>query len=448
MNILIVDDDAMQREMLQGFLKKQGFQTYTASNGDEALAIFADAPIQLVLLDHRMPEMNGDEVLRRIRAINPLAAVIMITAYGSVNTAVDVMKLGADDFLEKPVDLKALLAKIQMIEQRLIIAQEAANAAQKLDRTELPIKIVGDSPAMQAVLSVAGRVAATPWTVLIRGETGTGKELVARLIHLLSPVSDGPFVEINCGAIPENLFESELFGHEKGAFTGASARRRGRFELAAKGTLFLDEIGELPMALQPKLLRALQEKRITRIGGEREIEIDVRVVAATNRDLKQLAAQGQFREDLYYRLNVFDILVPALRERKQDLPALIDFFAKRYSPRPVQFDADAMATLMKYSFPGNVRELEHIIQRTFTLARGNLVRDRDLPAEIRFHQVTAQGTLAQRLEAVEREMLWSALEAHQWVQTHAAESLGISERVLRYKMRKHGINQPKTSTSA
>jgi len=441
MNILIVDDDAMQREMLQGFLEKQGFRTFIAANGDEALEIFANTPIQLILLDHRMPDMNGDEVLH-IKKINPLAAVIMITAYGSVDTAVDVMKLGADDFLEKPVDLKQLLSKIHKIEERLTIAEEAADVTETLNQSELPIKIIGDSPAMQDVLSIAGRVAATPWTVLIRGETGTGKELVARLIHLLSPVSDGPFVEINCGAIPENLFESELFGHEKGSFTGASARRRGRFELAANGTLFLDEIGELPLALQPKLLRALQEKRITRIGGETEINIDVRVVAATNRDLKQSVAQGMFREDLYYRLNVFDIRIPPLRERKQDLPALIAFFAKRYSPRPVRFDADATATLMKYSFPGNVRELEHIIQRTFTLARGNIVRQRDLPAEIRFHQVTAQGTLAQRLEAVEREMLWSSLETHQWVQTRAAKALGISERVLRYKMRKYKIKQP------
>jgi two-component system response regulator AtoC len=444
MNILIVDDDAMQREMLQGFLEKQGFGTFMAADGDEALEIFSNTPIQLILLDHRMPDMNGDEVLRHIKKINPLAAVMMITAYGSVDTAVDVMKQGADDFLEKPVDLKRLLTKIEMIQERLTIAEEAADVTETLDQSELPIKIIGDSPAMQDVLSIAGRVAATPWTVLIQGETGTGKELVARLIHLLSPVSDGPFVEINCGAIPENLFESELFGHEKGAFTGASTRRRGRFELAADGTLFLDEIGELPLALQPKLLRALQEKRIARVGSETEIDIDVRVVAATNRDLKQLVAQGVFREDLYYRLNVFDILVPPLRERKQDLPALIAFFAERYSPRPVQFDADATATLMKYSFPGNIRELEHIIQRTFTLARGNTVQDRDLPAEIRFHQVTAQGTLAQRLEAVEREMLWLSLETHQWVQTRAAKGLGISERVLRYKMRKYKIKQPNT----
>jgi two-component system response regulator AtoC len=285
-------------------------------------------------------------------------------------------------------------------------------------------------------------VAPTPWTVLIRGETGTGKELIARLIHLLSPVSDGPFVVVNCSAIPENLFESELFGHEKGAFTGASSSRRGRFEQARDGTLFLDEIGELPLSLQPKLLRALQEKRICRVGSEKDISADVRVVAATNRDLKTLVEEGLFREDLYYRLTVFDIELSPLRQRKEDIPSLVDFFLERYSLRPTRFDAEAMTTLVKYSFPGNVRELEHIIQRIVTLGRGNVIRDRDLPAEIRFHQATEQGSLSERLEAVEREMLFSALEKSAWVQTKAAESLGISERVLRYKMKKHNIRKP------
>ncbi len=445
MNILIADDEKMQRDLLRGFLQKKGYAVHTAADGQEALRLFSEHPFQLLLLDHRMPDMNGDEVLARMKKINPLIHAIMITAYGTVSTAVETMKLGAEDFLEKPVDLLHLLDKIQRIEQRILIEEEAAEVAETLNQKELPLKIAGQGPAMKNLLSLVRRVAPTPWTVLIRGETGTGKELIARLVHLMSTVSDGPFTEVNCGAIPENLFESELFGHEKGAFTGASGIRRGRFELADKGTLFLDEIGEMPLSLQPKLLRALQEKRICRVGGEKEICPDVRVVAATNRDLKALAAEGRFREDLFYRLNVFDIEIPPLRERKEDIPALVDFFLARYSLRPVQFDPDALSILLKYSFPGNVRELEHIIQRTVTLTRGSLIRVADLPPEIRFQQVSQQGTLSQRLEALERELIVSALEKHEWIQTRAADSLGLSERVLRYKIKKLGIRNSRQS---
>ncbi|MDM8525354.1 sigma-54 dependent transcriptional regulator [Desulfococcaceae bacterium HSG8] len=441
MKILVVDDEDMQRDLLKGFLKKKGYDVATAANGQEALQRFAELPFQLILLDHRMPDMTGDEVLARMKSVNPLVRAIMITAYGTVDTAVEVMKLGADDFLEKPVDLIQLIDKIQMIEQQLMVEEEAEDVAEALDESELPVRIIGQGPAMKEVLSLVRRVAPTPWTALVRGESGTGKELVARLIHLLSPVSNGPFVEVNCGAIPENLFESELFGHEKGAFTGAVSSRRGRFELARDGTLFLDEIGELPLTLQPKLLRALQEKRISRVGSEKEISVDARVVAATNRDVRNLVEEGQFREDLYYRLNVFDIEIPSLRQRKEDIPDLADFFLEKYRSRPAAFDPDAMSMLIKYSFPGNVRELEHIIQRTVTLTRGSIIRPRDLPSEVRYHQVTAQGTLSERLEAVEREMLISALEKNEWVQTRAAESLGISERVLRYKIKKYEIRK-------
>ena len=439
MKILIVDDDAMQRDLLRGFLQKKGYDVAAAADGREALAYFGSHPVQLVILDHRMPDLNGDAVLAEMKRVTPLVRAIMVTAFGTVNTAVEVMKLGADDFLEKPVDLTALLEKIRMIEHRLAVAEDAADVAEAVDRRSLPINLVGSGPAMQEVVSLVRRVAPSPWTVLISGETGTGKELIARLVHLLGPSGDGPFVEVNCGAVPENLFESELFGHEKGAFTGAAGTRRGRFELAGGGTLFLDEIGELPMSLQPKLLRALQEKRFCRVGGEREISVAVRVVAATNRDLKQLAAEGRFREDLYYRLNVFDIALPPLRERKEDIPDLVAFFLQRFSTRPVQFDPEAMMTLARYAFPGNVRELEHIVQRAVTLVRGSLIRDRDLPPEIRFHQAVEQGTLAERLDAVEREMILTALEKYDGVQTRAAESLGISERVLRYKMKKHRL---------
>lgn len=441
MKILVVDDEDMQCDLLKGFLEKQGYEVATAGNGREALRLFSEIPFQLVLIDHRMPDLSGDEVLEKMREINPLVRSMMITAFGSVDTAVRVMKLGADDFLEKPVDLISLLSKIHKIEQALIVGEEADDVTETLEQSELPISIVGDGTAMKEALSLVRRISPTHWTVLIRGETGTGKELIAHLIHLLSPRSEKPFIEVNCAAIPENLFESELFGHEKGAFTGASSGRRGRFELAKDGSLFLDEIGELSLNLQAKLLRVLQEKRINRVGSEKEIPIDVRVLAATNRDLKSMVADGTFREDLFYRLNVLDIEIPPLRRRKEDIPALTDYFLERYSPRPVRFDSDAMTNLIKYSFPGNVRELEHIIQRTVTLSRGTIIRDRDLPAEIRFHQVTEQGTLAERLEAVEREMLMSALEKSEHIQTKAAKSLGISERVLRYKMRKYNIKK-------
>jgi two-component system response regulator AtoC len=441
MKILITDDEDMQRELLSGFLKKKGYEVFTAANGVEALELFAKIPFQLVLLDHNMPGMTGDKLLAEMKKINPLIHAMMITAYGTVNTAVSVMKLGADDFLEKPIDLTSLLEKIRWIEQRITVAEEAEQVAETVSQKELPVRIIGEGPAIREVLSLVSRVALTPWAILIRGETGTGKELIARLIHLLSPVSDGPFVEVNCGAIPENLFESELFGHEKGAFTGAVSTRRGRFELAKKGTIFLDEIGELPLNLQPKLLRALQENRIYRVGGEKEISVDARVITATNRNLKTMVEHGLFREDLYYRLNVFDIELPPLRNRKEDIPNLVNFFLERYGCQEKNFDSEATTTLMKYSFPGNIRELEHIIQRTVTLARGKIIKVTDLPPEVRYSQASESGNLSERLDSLEKEMILAALEKNEWVQTRAALSLGISERVLRYKMEKYRISR-------
>ncbi|MCG6893322.1 MAG: sigma-54 dependent transcriptional regulator [Desulfobacteraceae bacterium] len=441
MKILIADDETDQRNLLKGFLEKQGFSVFTAANGREALEAFQRLPIQLVLLDHRMPDMNGDEVLTEMKSLQPTVRAIMITAYGSIETAVNVMKLGADDFLEKPVDLRLLLEKIRWIEQRLAVETEAGDVETAMEDGDLPIRMVSGSPAMKEVLSVVRRAAPTPWTVLIRGETGTGKELIARLIHELSPVREGPFVVVNCGAIPENLFESELFGHEKGAFTGASSTRRGRFEQASGGTLFLDEIGELPLTLQPKLLRAMQEKRISRVGGEREFAVSVRIVAATNQELKRRVEEGLFREDLYYRLKVLDLVIPPLRKRREEIPELVDFFIERYGMTPVRFSAEAMAVLVKYPFPGNVRELEHIIQRTVTLARSSVIEARDLPPDIRFIDTDQSGSLGERLAAMERKMLLNALDDAEWVQTRAAEQLGISERVLRYKMAKLGIRR-------
>ena len=440
MRILIVDDESLQRELLGGFLKKQGFTVIEAKCGQEAIDRFLQDPVDLTLLDHKMPDMQGDEVLERIKAITPLARVFMITAYGAVDTAVKVMQLGADDFLEKPVDLEALLAKIRQIEEKLFIREDVTLVEESVDTSSLPVRMIAASTGMQQVLSLALRAAPSPWTVLVVGETGTGKELVARLIHQLSPRQGKPFIPLNCAAVPEGLFESELFGHEKGAFTGAANRRRGVFEQASGGTLFLDEVGELPLPVQAKLLRALQEKTITRVGGEQQIPVDVRIVAATNRDLRQMSVEGGFREDLYFRLNVITIEIPPLRERKGDIPALIDFFLAKYQSQAI-FDDQALNQLTKYHFPGNIRELEHILQRTVTLARSPRIGLRDLPPEIRDYRgpITENGDLNQKLAEVERQMLTEALEKNNWVQTRAADSLGISERVLRYKMERLGI---------
>lgn len=440
MLILIVDDEETQREMLRGFLEKQGFKVMTAAGGNEAMHIFDSAPVELVLMDHRMEDINGDEVLEKMRAASPLVRAIMITAYGDVSTAVKVMQLGADDFMEKPVDLMELLGKIRRIEQSLVVERESEKITETLERIELPIAIIGSSKPMQELLSLIYRVAPTEWAALIHGETGTGKELVARIIHLMGPRKGGPFVEVNCAAIPENLFESELFGHEKGAFTGAVSQRRGRFELASGGTLFLDEVGELPLHLQAKLLRTLQEKKVSRVGSEKEIEVDARVLTATNKDLQQMVSDGSFREDLFFRLNVLELRVPPLRERRDDIVELIEYFLEKYAVTAISFGPDAMAQLVKYPFPGNVRELEHLIQRLVTLVRGSRIEVTDLPLRIREGQHKG-GLLSERLAEVEKDMLIAALEEHHWVQTKAADSLGISERVLRYKMNKAGIRK-------
>jgi two-component system, NtrC family, response regulator AtoC len=441
MKILIADDDALQRELLKGFLENQGYETLMASDGLEALALFEREPVQLVLLDQKMPGLTGEEALKKMKTMNPMVHAIMITAYGDLSTAVTVLKLGAGDFLEKPVDLSLLLEKIRQIEQGMAVDEDVAVVEKAVEEGPLPLKMIAESPEMKKIISFIRRVAESPWPVLVFGETGTGKELAAHLIHLLSPRDASLFIEVNCAAIPENLFESELFGHVKGAFTGALKNRRGRFELASGGTLLLDEIGEMPLVLQPKLLRALQDGKIARVGGEEAIRVDVRLVTSTNRDLKQMVETGRFREDLYYRIKVFEIEIPPLRRRREDIPPLVNFFLDRYAPTGLRLTPEALDILIKYPFPGNVRELEHIVQRTATLVRGGIIRPSDLPGEIRHHGTATQGTLAQSLEAVEREMIVSALERTDWVQTKAAELLGISERVLRYKMKKGGVRK-------
>ncbi len=443
MHILIVDDEKDQRELLGGFLEKQDFTISLAEDGKQAMALVGEENIDLALLDHRLPDINGDELLISLKKINPRLKTIMITAYGAVETAVNVMRSGADDFFEKPVDLNNLLERLRILEQKIMVDFDADEVNAVLDQEcELPLKLVGKSAVMRDLLSIIRRAAPTPWTVLISGETGTGKELFARLLHLLSPRREHPFVAINCAAMPENLVESELFGHEKGAFTGASGRRRGHFEIASGGTLMLDEIGELPLGTQAKLLRALQEKKITRVGGEKEIEVDIRLLAVTNRNLSEMVKAGTFREDLFYRLKVIEVEIPPLRSRREDIPELITTFLDRYGLTGIKFASDALNTLARYHFPGNIRELEHIVQRTSTLARNPLIRATDLPAEIRFPEKISNGTLEEHLSLIERRLIVEALEKHDWIQTRAAESLGLSERVLRYKINKFKLHKP------
>ena len=442
MNILIVDDEKDQRELLGGFLNKQGFTTILAADGKQALALTRTENIDLALLDHCLPDINGDELLPQLHELNPRMRAIMITAFGAIEMAVKVMRSGADDFFEKPVDLSALLQRIRDIEQEVMIDFDADEVTAILEKEiELPLKLVGNSPAMRELLSIIRRAAPTQWAVLIHGETGTGKELIARLIHLLSPRREHPFVAINCAAIPENLVESELFGHEKGSFTGAANRRRGHFEVADGGTLMLDEVGELPLATQAKLLRALQEKTITRVGGEKEIVINIRVLAASNRDLSEMVKAGSFREDLFYRLKVIEVEIPPLRDRREDIPELITIFLERYDLTDVSFATDALNTLARYHFPGNIRELEHIVQRASTLSRSPLIKATDLPAEVRFPTTECNAKLNQHLAMLELRLIREALEKHNWVQTQAAASLGLSERVLRYKINKYKLQK-------
>jgi DNA-binding NtrC family response regulator len=450
MTILVVDDEPAQRELLGGFLAKRGWSVELAAGGMEALALLRRTPVDLVLADYRMPDLSGLELLKASQRLNPEVPVVLITAYGSIASAVEAMKAGAYDYLTKPIELDELAHLVHRIAERRQLLAEVQELRTQLRERFRVEGIVGDSSQMQEVLSLVARVAPTPSTVLIRGESGTGKELIAKAIHYNSPRHDRPFVKVNVSALPETLLESELFGHEKGAFTGATERRIGRFEAADGGTLFLDEIGDLPAALQVKLLRVLQEREIERLGSQRPIAVDIRILAATNQDLERAMRERRFREDLYYRLNVFPIVLPPLRERREDLPLLIEFLLQKFAVRlgkPVMaLSHQAMDVLMRYDYPGNVRELENILERAIILARHEAIYVEDLPLHL--HESppedaretpTGQASLPEVLHAIEQQMLRRALERHGGVQTRAAAELGISERVLRYKLRKHQI---------
>ena len=448
LNILVVDDERAQREMLSGFLKTEGHFVGEAPNGEKAIQSVREGHYDLVLLDYKMPKMDGMEVLRSVKQINPEIDVVIITAFGKIETAVDAMKAGALDYITKPVEFEELLILVERVSERRTLIRENEILREHLGQKGISTdKIVFCNAKMGALINMAGRVAGSKATILLQGESGTGKELFARLIHNLSPRSEKQIIAVNCGALNENLLESELFGHEKGAFTGATARRIGRFEEAEGGTLFLDEVGELSPQVQVKLLRFLQEREFQRLGGNQILHADVRVISATNRDLEEAVKAGTFREDLYYRLNVVAMSLPPLRERKDDIQPLIDHFLARYAKenakeiRDVSFEARDM--LLKYDYPGNVRELENIIERAVVIVRGNVISIEDLPFREGM-DVSAEdkkeddGVLRRSMEELEKKMIVEALEKSGGHQSRAAVLLGISERMLRYKLKKYG----------
>jgi len=443
--ILIVDDEPAQLELVGGFLGKRGFEVSLASGGREGLRRFGREPFDLVLTDQKMPDLSGLELLEAVRAQNPETPVIVMTAHGTIETAVAAIKAGATDYLTKPLNLDELLHRVQQVRERQHLVSENRELRQALRERHRVAGIIGESGRMQEVLSLVGRVASSDATVLIRGESGTGKELIAKAIHYASPRAAGPLVRVNCAALPENLLESELFGHEKGAFTGAVASRKGRFEVADGGSLFLDEIGDLPLHLQVKLLRVLQEREIERVGSSRPISVDVRVLAATHRDLEALMRAGQFRDDLYYRINVVTVSLPPLRERREDIPLLVDHFLSTFTAKNGKairgLTREARDALLRYDYPGNVRELENLVERAVVLTRDDVIGLGDLPlglAEAAPEPGDAPG-LPAAVEGLERRLIREALARAGGVQTAAAELLGISERVLRYKLRKYGL---------
>jgi len=452
--ILIVDDEDNVRRMLTTAFSLQGHETLCANNGQMALQLFANTPPDVVLMDIRMPEMNGIEALKEMRAQHSRIPVILMTAYAEVETAVEALRSGAFDYVIKPFDLDELNLLIQRALQLQSMKQEIRSLHQALSTSWQWGHILTNSARMMDLCKDTAKISLSQANVLISGESGTGKELIARAIHYNSRRVNGPFIKINCAALPESLLESELFGHEKGAFTGAQTLRQGLFERAHQGTLLLDEIGEMPLALQAKLLRILQEREFERIGGHQTIQVDIRILAATNRDLQAMVKDGTFREDLFYRLNVIHLMLPPLRERREDIPLLANHFLQKFSSENqrdiIEIDPAAMSLLCGGSWPGNIRELSNVIERTVVMMNtGAVIFAEDLPASFRHstsHSTEVRPTqsgernLKEEIKREERRIIVEVLEQQEGNRTRTALMLGITRRALMYKLQEYGID--------
>ncbi len=448
--ILVVDDEPAQRGVLAGFLRDLDAEVLEAGDGRQALDLVRRSLPDVVLTDVRMPRMGGRELLRAVKEANPEVEVVIVTAYATVPDAVSCLKEGAADYLLKPLDLDEVEHVLRLAVERRHLRRENRELRLRVGQIESLPGIVTAGGTMAEILSTVARVAPSRVPVLVLGESGTGKELIARALHAASPRAAGPFVAVNGASLSPTLLESELFGHEKGAFTGADRSRKGRFEIASGGTFFLDEVGDLPPEMQVKLLRVLQEGSIERVGAAEPVPVDVRIVAATHRDLPAEVTAGRFRDDLYYRLAVVTLEVPPLRRRRADIPLLVDHFLTRYAAAVGarrQVSREAMDRLIAYDYPGNVRQLENIVQRSLVLARGDLVTTADLPPELdgrapgtdRNGDCGEDAPLPRRVAALEHAAIEKALALEEGHQSRAAVRLGISERALRYKMRKLGL---------
>lgn len=451
--VLLVDDDESLRRVVEYNLHEEGYRVLTAVDGRSGLQAFQAEAVDLMLTDVRMPEMDGLELLTRVKAVQPDLPVIVLTAHGTIDSAVEAMKLGAFDYLTKPFNREQLKAAVRKAFDVAALTLENRYLREIVAERFSFENMIAGSRAMRAVTETASRVAQSDTTVLLEGESGTGKELLAKALHFHSSRARGPFVTINCGAIPEQLLESELFGHRRGSFTGAVSDKRGKFEAADRGTIFLDEIGELPSLLQVKILRVLQEREIDKVGETRPIKVDVRVIAATNRDLDKMLADGAFRDDLYYRLAVVSIRVPPLRERADDIPFLVDHFLGKYAerlgrPRPA-VDKGLYSIFNLYSWPGNIRELENVIERALVLDKDGVLGLDDLPERLRTREHRVANLRMElpdegvALEDVERELLLAALHKHNWNQTRAAAFLSVTRSTLLYRMQKFGLEREK-----
>lgn len=449
--ILIVDDEKAQRAVLSGDLKSRGFNIFEAESVEKAIELISENTIDVVLSDLKMPNQTGIDLVKKLKKINPDITVVIMTAYASVETAVTAMKEGAYDFITKPYHLDEIEIIIKRIIEKNNLTSELKILKEQLASQNRLEGISTNSYKMQQILDIASRVSSSKASVLINGESGTGKEVLARAIHYASKRKEKLFVAVNCAALNENLLESELFGHEKGSFTGAEKQHKGRFELANEGTIFLDEIGDLPLPTQIKLLRVIQEGQIERVGGNTTLDVDVRIIAATNKNIPELINEGKFREDLYYRLNVVNINLPPLRERKEDIPLLIDVFLKKYfnetNKNKIEFSKEALDIIMKYNYPGNIRELENIIYRSIVLTRNEVITSDDLPIGVKNPNLELKNcyeegaTLQEKVESLEKRLINEALHQTKGNQSAAANLLGISERNMRYKLEKWGFKK-------